>query len=78
MSRPAIMILMGVLELFALAYFALVIWHAEALAAVLLRRGYEARGWTATRLASRLRFIGIAGAAVAIAAMVIAAMKVAA
>jgi len=75
MSRPAIMIVMGVLELVALAYFALIIWHAEALAAVLLRRGYEARGWTAARLTSRLRFIGVAGATVAVVAVGIAVAK---
>ena len=76
MSRPAIMVVMGVLELVAFVYFALIIRHAESLAGVLLRRGYEARGWTGARLASRLRLIGIVGAAVAIAGVGFAVVKV--
>lgn len=75
-SRPVIMLLLGVLELIALAYFVFVIWRAEGLAAVLMRGGYEARGWTVERLASRLRLLGFVGVGVALAAMVIAAMKV--
>ena len=76
MSRPAIMVVMGVLELVALVYFALIIRHAEPLAVVLLRRGYEARGWTLARLAARLRLIGVVGAAIAIIAVGIAISKV--
>jgi len=75
-KQPAIMALLGALELVALAYFAFVIWRAEALAAVLLKRGYQSRGWTQPRLAFRLRLLGIAGVVLAIAAMVIAVMKV--
>lgn len=76
MSRPGIMLVMGVLELVAFVYFALVVRHAEPLAAVLLRRGYEARGWTGATLASRLRLIGIVGAAVAIVGVGFAVAKV--
>lgn len=75
MSRPAIMVVMGMLELCAMAYFALVIWHAEALAAVLLRRGWEARGWSGPRLTSRLRLLGIVGAALSVAAVAVAVAK---
>ena len=70
------MVLLGVLELVALAYFALVIWRAESLAAILLRRGYKDRGWTEARLAWRLRLLGVLGVALAIAAIAIAATKV--
>ena len=76
MSRSAIMVFMAFLEFVALAYFALMIWRAEALAAVLLRRGYEARGWTLTRLARRLRLLGVVGAIVALIAVAVAVAKV--
>ncbi len=76
MSRPALMLLLGVLALVALAYFVFVIWRAEGLATILMRGGYEARGWTVQRLASRLRLLGFAGVTVALAAMVIAVTKV--
>jgi hypothetical protein len=76
MNRPALMVFLGVLELVALAYFALVIWRAETLAAILMRGGYAARGWTLPRLASRLRVLGVVGAVVAVAAVVIAVTKV--
>jgi hypothetical protein len=75
-NRSVLMVLLGVLELVALSYFAFVIWRAEALAAVLLKRGYEARGWTQPRLVFRLRLLGIAGVALALAAVGIAATKV--
>ena len=76
MSRPALMMLLGALALFALAYFALVAWRAEVLARILLRRGYQARGWTETRLALRLRIVGVVGAVVALAAVTLAASKI--
>jgi hypothetical protein len=75
-NRPALMVLLAVLELVALAYFLLVFWRAEALAAILLRGGYGARGWTQARMASRLRLLGAAGALVALVAVVIASLKV--
>jgi hypothetical protein len=70
------MALLAVVELVALAYFILVIVRAEALAAILLRAGYAARGWTLARLVSRLRLLGVIGVVVAVAAVVIASMKV--
>jgi hypothetical protein len=70
------MVVLAVLELVALAYFAFVIWRAEALAAILLRAGYGDRGWTEARLASRLRLLGFVGATVALAAVGVAARKV--
>ena len=76
MSRPALMVLLSLLALVALAYFAFVFLRAEALAAVLLRARYGERGWTQARLAARLRLLGIAGILVAIVALVIAAMKI--
>ena len=76
MSRPALMMLLGALALFALAYFALVAWRAEVLARILLRRGYQARGWTETRLALRLRIVGVVGAVVALAAVTLAVSKI--
>jgi hypothetical protein len=69
------MLLLAVLELVALGYFAFMAWRAEGLATILMRGGYEARGWTQARLASRLRLLGIAGIVVAVAAMGIAAAK---
>ena len=69
------MLLLAVLELVALAYFAFMIWRAEGLATILMRGGYEARGWTQEKLASRLRMLGIIGVVVAVAAMGIAATK---
>jgi hypothetical protein len=69
------MLLLAVLELVALGYFAFMVWRAEGLATILMRGGYEARGWTQARLASRLRLLGIVGIIAAVAAMVIAATK---
>ena len=76
MSKTVIMVMMASLELVALAYFALVVWRAEALAAVLMRRGYEARGWTQARLTSRLRLLGVVGVVIAVVAVVIAVTKI--
>jgi hypothetical protein len=75
-SRPVMMLVLAALELVALAYFVLVIWRAEALAAVLLRRGYAERGWTEARLAFRLRLLGVVGAVLALIAVVVAVAKV--
>ena len=59
----------------AFAYFALIASQPGSLARVLLRRGYEARGWTEARLSVRLRLVGIAGATVALAAILLAIVK---
>ncbi len=52
--KPAIMALLAVLALVAMAYFVYMIRRADALADVLMRRGYEARGWTQKRLSARM------------------------
>ena len=66
----------GVLALLALAYFGLMIAQPDALARVLLRRGYEARGWTEQRLALRVRILGVAGAGVALAGILLAIVRI--
>lgn len=76
MSRPVLMAFLGLLALVALSYFALMAWRAEALARVLLRRGYEARGWSEPRLALRLRILGVAGVVVAVVAVALAVVKI--
>jgi hypothetical protein len=74
-NRPALMVLLAVLELVALAYFVFMVWRADGLAEVLLRRGYEQRGWTRERLAARLRVLGIVGILVALGAIGVAVVK---
>ena len=73
--KPAIMALLAILALVAMAYFAYVAWRADALAEVLMRRGYEARGWTQPRLSARMRLLGIVGVLVALAAVALAVSK---
>lgn len=63
---------MAVLAAIALAYFVLIVRSAPTFADVLLRRGYEARGWNRERLSARLRLLGVIGAVVAAAAIVLA------
>jgi hypothetical protein len=70
-----IAVLGGVLEAVALAYFVLFAARPEPIARILLRRGYEQRGWTEARLASRVRLIGVLGAVVALAAILLAIAK---
>jgi len=71
----AIAVLGGLLEAVVLAYFVLLAAKPEPIARILLRRGYQERGWTEQRLAGRVRLIGILGAAVALAAIVLAVAK---
>jgi len=66
----------GVLALLALAYFGLMIAQPAALARVLLRRGYEAKGWTEQRLAVRMRILGILGGLVALAGILLAIVRI--
>ena len=73
---PAVMGFLAVLALVALLYFSLVVSRAQELASVLMRRGYEARGWTLARLAARLRLLGVVGVVVALAAIAVAVMKI--
>jgi hypothetical protein len=71
----AISALSGVLALVVLAYFALMAAKPGALARVLLRRGYEGRGWTEAKMAMRLRLIGVAGSGLALAVILLAIVK---
>jgi hypothetical protein len=70
-----IAVLGGVLSAVVLAYFALIVARPDALARVLLRRGYAERGWDEPRLAARMRLIGIAGCVAALAAILLAIVK---
>jgi hypothetical protein len=69
------MLLLIVLDLVALAYFAFVIWRADGLATILLRSRYSERGWTQARMTSRLRLLGSVGVAVAVVTAGIAVTK---
>ena len=62
MSRVQIISIVGVIvALSAGAYFALFAVKPLPLARIMLRRGYEKRGWTEQRLAGRVRFFGVLG-----------------
>ena len=65
----------GVIAAVALAYFALIAAKPRPLASILLRRGYEERGWNEERLALRLRLLGVVGSALALAAILLAIVK---
>ena len=67
-----IAILCIVLALVALAYFVFVFVRSDVFARVLLRRGYEKKGWTEPRLAVRIKMLGAVGALVALAAILLA------
>jgi hypothetical protein len=73
--HEAIMAFSAFLAALALAYFALMAARPVPLARVLLRRGYESRGWNEARLSLRVRIVGIAGAVVAVAAILLAIVK---
>lgn len=75
MKSTVVPVILGLLALVALAYFALIAWRAEEFAGALLHRGWDKRGWTQPRLALRLRLIGIAGVAVAVAAVGLAVFR---
>ena len=53
------------------AYFSVIAWRAMSMAAVLMRAGYEAKGWTVQRLSARIRFVGALGFALALAVLVL-------
>jgi len=74
-KSPLIPVILGVLALVALAYFALIAWRADEFAAALLHRGWDKRGWTQPRLALRLRLVGVAGVVVAVAAVGLAVFR---
>ena len=65
----------GVIAAVALAYFVLIAAKPRPLARILLRRGYEERGWNEGRLVLRLRLLGVVGSALALAAIVLAIVK---
>lgn len=65
----------GFVALIALAYFALLAARPEAFAHILLRRGYEQRGWTEQRLTIRVRALGVLGGVVALAAILLAIVR---
>lgn len=65
----------GLVAALVLAYFALLAAKPRPLARILLRRGYEDRGWTEQRLAARIRVLGVAGVLVALAAILLAVAK---
>ena len=70
-----IAVLGGVLEAVALAYFLLLAAKPKPFARILLRRGYEGRGWTEKRLSARVRLIGVVGAVIALAAILLAIVR---
>ena len=65
----------GFLGLVAFAYFALIVSRPEPLARVLLRRGYEQRGYTEKQLALRLRVLGVLGVVVALLVILLAVVR---
>ena len=76
MSRVQIISIVGVIvALSAGAYFALFAVKPLPLARIMLRRGYEKRGWTEQRLAGRVRFFGVLGVILALAAILLAIVK---
>jgi len=75
-SRVQIISIVGVIvALSAGAYFALFAVKPLPLARIMLRRGYEKRGWTEQRLAGRVRFFGVLGVILALAAILLAIVK---
>jgi hypothetical protein len=66
----------AILALIALAYFTFIAARPAAFARVLLHRGYEAKGWTEQRLATRVRLLGTLGAGLALAGIVLAIVKI--
>jgi hypothetical protein len=70
-----IFLLAGLAEVLVGAYFVLLAAKPEPIARILMRRGYEKRGWTEKRLAGRVRLIGVVGAVLALAAILLAIAK---
>ena len=76
MSRAQIISIVGVIvALAAGAYFALFAVKPLPLARIMMRGGYEKRGWTEQRLAGRVRFFGVLGVVLALAAILLAIVK---
>ena len=57
------------------AYFAVISWRATSMATVLMRAGYEAKGWTVPRLSTRIRLVGMLGLALALAVLVLSVRR---
>jgi len=75
-SRAQIISIVGVIvALAAGAYFALFAVKPLPLARIMMRGGYEKRGWTEQRLAGRVRFFGVLGVVLALAAILLAIVK---
>ena len=76
MSRLQGIALFGAfVALLAGAYFAMFALKPQPIAHILMRRGYEQRGWTEQRLAGRVRFLGALGVVLALAAILLAIVK---
>ena len=68
-------VLLAVVSGVAALYFGVVVWRASSLAGVLMRTGYEEKGWSGPRLAARIRFVGITGCAVSVVALVVSLVR---
>jgi hypothetical protein len=76
MNRAQIIALMGVfVGVIAGAYFWFLATNPGPVARILLRRGYEERGWTEERLAKRVRSLCTLGVVLALGAILLAIVK---
>jgi hypothetical protein len=76
MNRAQVIALIGVfVGVIAAAYFGFLAANPEPVARILLRRGYEKRGWTEERLAKRVRSLCTVGVVLALAAILLAIVK---
>ncbi len=60
----------------ASVYFAVVAWRADVLARLLLRRGWDARGWSERGLTIGVRVLGCAGALLGAAGVALAIARI--
>lgn len=74
-QNPLVVSILALLALAATAYFALIAARPGELASILMRRGYEQRGWTLSALTTRLRMLGVAGVIVSAAALGLAVVR---
>jgi hypothetical protein len=76
MNRAQVIALMGLfVGVIAGAYFWFLATNPEPVARILLRRGYEKRGWTEARLVKRVRSLCTLGVVLALAAILLAVFK---
>jgi hypothetical protein len=66
----------AVLTALSAGYFGVVLWRADLLSRLLLRRGWEARGWTEPRLTLLLRVLGGAGLALSLAGLAVSIARI--